>query len=110
MADYPGIREFVQGSIRAEKARQNLTFADLSEALKACGIRQSATNLSTKVGRGDMSAQLFVAIMKVMGREAIDLRDLRLEERGRRVRKQAAVSAGRHDVSPPNSSLRPGRR
>jgi hypothetical protein len=81
MANPPQLREFVQATIRAEKARRNLTFAELSEALRAHGVEQSATNLSTKVGRGGMSAQLFLAIMKVLGRNAVDLSVLDLPER-----------------------------
>ena len=76
MADPADARSYIQGSIRAEKARRNMTFGDLSQALKAMGITQSATNLSTKVGRGNMSAQLFLAIMKALGKETIDLREI----------------------------------
>jgi hypothetical protein len=72
------LKRFVQGGIRAEKARRGLTFAELSRALAEIGIRQSATNLSTKVGRGDMSASLFLAIMKVLGCGKLDLRALEL--------------------------------
>lgn len=78
MSEASNIRDFIQGSIRAEKARRNWTFADLSAALRAQGIEQSATNLSTKVGRGDMSAQLFLAVMKVLGQDSVDLRGLQL--------------------------------
>jgi hypothetical protein len=72
------LREYVKATIRAEKARANLTFGQLSALLKQHGIEQSATNLSTKVGRGGMSAQLFVAIMKVLGRSRIELGELEL--------------------------------
>ncbi len=78
MANHPELQRFIQSSIRAEKARQNLTFEDLSAALRARGIGQSATNLSTKVGRGGMSAQLYVAIMKVLGKQRIDLDEIEL--------------------------------
>jgi hypothetical protein len=74
------LRQFVQGTIRAEKARRNMTFDEISTALRAYGIEQSATNLSTKVGRGGMSAQLFLAILKVLGKHSIDLDELPLPE------------------------------
>lgn len=76
------LRRYVQGCIRAEKARRGLTFEELSALLAAHGIRQSATNLSTKLGRGDMSARLFVAIMKVLGSRRIDLDCLELPRNG----------------------------
>ena len=79
MGNLPQLRAFIQGSIRAEKARRNMTFAELSVALRAYGIEQSATNLSTKVGRGDMSAQLYVAIMKALGRNRIELDEIDLQ-------------------------------
>lgn len=74
MNDKARLRAFIQGSVRAEKARQNLTYGEVSERLRRHGIRQSATNLSTKVGRGDMSAQLFLALMNVLGHPVIDVR------------------------------------
>jgi hypothetical protein len=84
MDSHPQLQRFIQGSIRAEKARQNLTFENLSAALRAHGIEQSATNLSTKVGRGGMSAQLYVAIMKVLGKQRIELDEVELPEVGKK--------------------------
>ncbi|MBL6751141.1 MAG: hypothetical protein ISP90_11495 [Nevskia sp.] len=81
------LKRFVQGSLRAEKARRGLTFEQLSRALAEQGIRQSATNLSTKVGRGDMSARLFLALMKVLGCQRIDLRELDIRQAGTPPRK-----------------------
>lgn len=78
MADPSELRDFVKATVRAEKARSSLTFGQLSAALRAVGVTQSATNLSTKFARGGMSAQLFVAIMKVLGRQRIDLAELEL--------------------------------
>lgn len=72
MSDQARVREFIQGSIRAEKARQNLTYGELSDRLRRIGVRQTATNLSTKVSRGNMSAALFVSIMCVLGQPVID--------------------------------------
>lgn len=86
MAKQPETARYIQGLIRAEKARRNLTFEDLSARLAACGIRQTPTNLRTKLGRGDMSAQLFLALMKVLELDAIPLQPLRLPQ-ARRARK-----------------------
>ena len=72
------LRRFIQGVIKAEKARQNLTYDDLSERLAACGIRQTPTNLSTKIGRGDMSAKVFLALLKAMNLRSLSLDELKL--------------------------------
>ena len=66
MARPPQLRKFIQGVIRAEKARHNLTYEDLSRRLARHGIQQTPTNLSTKIARGDMSAQVFIALLKVL--------------------------------------------
>ena len=90
MSSTSALRHFIQGTIRAEKARLNMTFGELSAALHARGIEQSATNLSTKVSRGNMSAQLFVAIMKTLGKRAVDLEELELAESKARSRRRPA--------------------
>jgi hypothetical protein len=83
MAKHPEVARYLQGLIRAEKARHNLTFGELSQRLRDCGIRQTPTNLSTKLARGDMSAQLFLALMKVLELPAIPLEPLQLRPAAR---------------------------
>jgi len=75
MAKHAEVGLYIQGLIRAEKARRKLTFEDISQRLRQYGIHQTPTNLRTKLGRGDMSAQLFLALMKVL-----ELRSIRLDE------------------------------
>jgi hypothetical protein len=78
MAKHDAARRYIQELIRTEKARLGLTFEDISERLRACGIRQTPTNLRTKLGRGDMGAQLFLALIKVLEVEELDLAGLAL--------------------------------
>jgi hypothetical protein len=78
MAKNAAAGRYLQGLIRAEKARHNLTFEDISQRLRQYGIRQTPTNLRTKLGRGDMSAQLFLALMKVLGLRSVPLEGLEL--------------------------------
>ncbi len=75
MAKHAALGLYIQDLIRTEKARRKLTFEEISQRLRQYGIHQTPTNLRTKLGRGDMSAQLFLALMKVL-----ELRSLRLEE------------------------------
>jgi hypothetical protein len=70
--------EFVRSVLRAEKARHNLSWNDLAEELARHGIQQSATNLSTKVARGSMSAPLFIVLLKLMRARSLDLQALEL--------------------------------
>ena len=87
MAKHAEVGLYIQGLIRAEKARRGLTFEDISQRLRLYGIRQTPTNLRTKLGRGDMSAQLFLALMKVLELRAIRLEELELRVvKGRRGR------------------------
>lgn len=66
MAKNDAAKRYIQELIRTEKARLGLTFEDISDRLRAYGIRQTPTNLRTKLGRGDMGAQLFLTLMKVL--------------------------------------------
>jgi hypothetical protein len=83
MAKHAEVGRYIQGLIRAEKARGKLTFEDISQRLRQYGITQTPTNLRTKLGRGDMSAQLFLALLKVL-----ELRSVKLEELELRVVKR----------------------
>lgn len=78
MARSPHLRNYIQGLLRAEKARHNLTYEDLSRRLARLGIQQTPTNLSTKIARGDMSAQLFIALLKVLEVKSLSLDEVRI--------------------------------
>jgi hypothetical protein len=91
MAKNDAARRYIQELIRTEKARLGLTFEDVSERLRAYGIRQTATNLRTKLGRGDMGAQLFLSLMKVL-----EVEELRLE----RLQLGAVASGPRKSATP----------
>lgn len=79
MAKHDAAKRYIQELIRTEKARLGLTFEDISVRLRAYGIRQTPTNLRTKLGRGDMGAQLFLAWVKVLEVEELGLGKLRME-------------------------------
>ncbi|WP_348675898.1 DUF6471 domain-containing protein [uncultured Abyssibacter sp.] len=66
MIHHEASREFLLGTLKAEKARHGLTFENLSQRLKAIGIEQSASNLGSKFSTGVMSAQLFIALLSVL--------------------------------------------
>ena len=76
--NHPAAMAQVRALIRAEKARLGLSWEQLSLRLKRLGIEQTATNLSTKVARGSMSAPLFLALLKVLQVRRLDLDALEL--------------------------------
>lgn len=84
MAKHAEVGRFIQGLIRTEKARRKLTFEDISQRLRQYGIHQTPTNLRTKLGRGDMSAQLFLALMKVLELRSVRLEGLELRDARKR--------------------------
>ncbi len=90
MAKHDAARRYIQELIRTEKARLGLTFEDISDRLRAYGIRQTPTNLRTKLGRGDMGAQLFLAWVKVLEVEELALGELQLGAIQAKASKQSA--------------------
>ena len=73
MADRDSYKAQVKRLILTEKARAGLTYKELAERLKAVGIRQSDTNLSTKISRGGLGAEYFLALLHVMGVKNLDV-------------------------------------
>lgn len=71
--DHPTWAQVVSRLVKAEMAANALSYADLSERLKALGTQQSASNLKTKINRGNFGAQLFIQLFLVMERQQIDL-------------------------------------
>lgn len=57
-----------RGIIRAEMARQNVTYAQLAERLAALGISEDERNLRNKVSRGKFTASFLLQTLSAMGR------------------------------------------
>ena len=76
--NHPAAMAQVRALIRAEKARLGLSWEELSLRLQRLGVTQTATNLSTKVARGSMSAPLFLALLKALQVRRLDLDALEL--------------------------------
>lgn len=65
----------VKGLLKAELARRDLTYGDLTEKLEAIGIKDNERNISNKIGRGTFTAKFFIQCM-----EAVGCKTIRLEE------------------------------
>ena len=62
-----------KGAIRAELARRQLGYRELSERLAAIGVKENERNLSNKIGRGTFSAVFFFQCMEALGIHTIHL-------------------------------------
>ena len=80
MAKYfndPVWAEVVKNIVKGEKGKLGMGFSEIQdELLEKYNIVQSRDNLITKVNRGTFSAQLFLALLKCMEVETIDLKQI----------------------------------
>lgn len=57
----------VKGLLKAELARRELSYADLTSKLEAIGIKDNNRNISNKVARGTFTAVFFVQCLEAIG-------------------------------------------
>jgi len=77
MIHNPAVVKFITDTIRVEKARSGLSWADISDRLKGFGVDQSAANLRLKASRGIMSTDLFVELLTIMGVERLQIGEMK---------------------------------
>lgn len=58
---------WIKGILRAEMAKRDMTYADLAKCLNAIFIEEDEKNLANKIGRGTLSAALFMSCLSAMG-------------------------------------------
>ena len=63
----------VRGMLRAELARRNISYVDLTDRLSSIGVLDNPKNLSNKIRRGTFTAAFFVQCMKAIGCNTIQL-------------------------------------
>ena len=64
----------VQGILKAELKRRNLTYRQLAERLEAIGVHDTELNIKNKISRGGFTAVFFVQCLVAIGCQALDLR------------------------------------
>lgn len=62
-----------RGIIRAEMARQNVTYAQLVERLAEVGVDENERNLRNKISRGKFTAAFMVDCLSALGVHQISL-------------------------------------
>ena len=57
----------VKGVLKAEIAKRNLNYVDISERLEKIGVHETPQNISNKIGRGTFGAIFMMQILEVIG-------------------------------------------
>ena len=56
-----------RGIIRAEMAKQNVTYSQLTERLESIGVHEDERNLRNKVSRGKFTAAFLLQCLAALG-------------------------------------------
>lgn len=62
--------------VKAELKRAEVSYAELARRLKEHGLEETEASITAKLNRGTFAATFFLATMKAIGRDAINLADL----------------------------------
>lgn len=62
-----------KGLLRAELARQGLSYADLANRLAAIGVKDNELNIKNKIGRGSFTAVFLLQCLEAIGVSTIHL-------------------------------------
>ena len=68
--------ERAKRTVKAELKRADVTYEELAHRLREHGLDETKHSVSAKVGRGTFPASFFLAAMKAIGREHLNLADL----------------------------------
>jgi hypothetical protein len=62
--------------VKAELKRAEVSYAELARRLKECGLEETEASITAKLNRGTFAATFFLATMKAIGRDTVNLGDL----------------------------------
>ena len=66
-------KDRAQGLLKAEIARRNLNYIEISERLATMGVHETPQNLSNKIGRGTFGAIFMLQVLDAIGCKEIRL-------------------------------------
>jgi ribosome-binding protein aMBF1 (putative translation factor) len=72
-------RELVESMkrfVKAELKRADLTYEELAAKLRERGFNETKVSVTNKLSRGTFPATFFVAVMRAIGRETVNLADV----------------------------------
>lgn len=62
--------------VKVELKRANVSYHELAQRLKEHGLEETEASIANKLSRGTFAATFFLATMKAIGREQLNLVDL----------------------------------
>ena len=62
--------------LKAELKRADITYQELAERLRDHGLEETKGSIAAKISRGAFPATFFIAVMKAIGREQLNLSDV----------------------------------
>jgi hypothetical protein len=62
--------------LKAELKRADVTYEELARLLRENGLKETESSISNKLSRGTFAATFFLAVMKAIGREHVNLSDI----------------------------------
>ena len=70
------LAERMKRFVKAELKRADVTYEQLAMRFREMGHDESKVSVANKLSRGTFSATFFVAVLKAIGREQVDLANL----------------------------------
>ena len=62
--------------VKAELKRADVTYEQLADKLREMGHNETKVSVANKINRGTFQASFFVAVMRALGREQVNLADV----------------------------------
>jgi Domain of unknown function (DUF6471) len=62
--------------VKAELKRAEVSYAELARRLKEHGLEETESSITAKLNRGTFAATFFLATMKAIGREQVNIADV----------------------------------
>jgi hypothetical protein len=72
-------REWTERSkrfVKAELKRADVTYEELARRLREMGLEETKVSIASKLSRGGFGATFFIATMKAIGRQTVNLEEL----------------------------------
>jgi hypothetical protein len=62
--------------VKAELKRAEVSYAELARRLKEHGLNETESSITAKLNRGTFAATFFLATMKAIGRDSLNLNEV----------------------------------
>ena len=72
-------RELVESMkrfVKAELKRADVTYEELAAKLREMGFEETKVSVSNKLSRGTFPATFFIAVMRAIGRDSVNLKEV----------------------------------